>query len=205
MSLVVFSTISPLEQPGHLPNLLFSSWQVFPNQYSWEPQHEGLHGVVQCFLKHFLFQNRIFWDFPGSPVVKTLLPMQGTQLWSLIGELRCRIPRKWTWRLLSRVRLFATPWTIHTVHGILQARILEWVAYPFSSRSSRPRNWTWVFCIAGRFFTNWAMREVPRYWRKNVNLYADFWWHEGQCPWPLHCSSVICTWFCSFYFAFNIC
>ena len=38
-------------------------------------------------------------------------------------------------------------------------RILEWVAYPFSSRSFRPRNWTRVSCIAGRFFTNWAIRE----------------------------------------------
>ena len=44
-----------------------------------------------------------------------------------------------------------TPWTIE-VHGILQARILEWVAYPFSSGSSQPRNWTGVSCIAGRFF-----------------------------------------------------
>ena len=38
-------------------------------------------------------------------------------------------------------------------------RILEWVAYPFSSRSSRPRNGTWVSCIAGRFFTNWTIKE----------------------------------------------
>ena len=37
--------------------------------------------------------------------------------------------------------------------------ILEWVAYPFSSGSSWPRNWTRVSCIAGRFFTNWATRE----------------------------------------------
>jgi len=37
-------------------------------------------------------------------------------------------------------------------------RILEWVAYPFSSRSSWPKNWTRVCCIAGGFFTNWTMR-----------------------------------------------
>ena len=49
-------------------------------------------------------------------------------------------------------------------HGILQARILEWVAYPFSSGSSQPRNQTRVSCIAGRFFTNWAMREAPLGW-----------------------------------------
>ena len=39
-------------------------------------------------------------------------------------------------------------------------RILEWVAYPFSSESSWPRNWTRVSCIAGWFFTNWAIREA---------------------------------------------
>ena len=39
-------------------------------------------------------------------------------------------------------------------------RILEWVAYPFSSGSSRPRNRTVVSCIAGKFFTNWAIREA---------------------------------------------
>ena len=39
-------------------------------------------------------------------------------------------------------------------------RVLEWVAYPFSSRSSWPRNWTRVSCIAGGFFTNWAIREA---------------------------------------------
>ena len=39
-------------------------------------------------------------------------------------------------------------------------RILEWVAYPFSSRFSWPRNWTTVSLIAGWFFTNWAIREA---------------------------------------------
>jgi len=39
-------------------------------------------------------------------------------------------------------------------------RILEWVAYPFSSRSSRPRNQTGVSCIAGGFFTNWKRELV---------------------------------------------
>ena len=39
-------------------------------------------------------------------------------------------------------------------------RILEWVAFPFSSWSSRPRNWTGVLCIAGGFFANWVIREA---------------------------------------------
>ena len=44
----------------------------------------------------------------------------------------------------------------YTAHGILQARILEWVAFPFSRGSSQPRDRTQVSCIAGRFFTSWA-------------------------------------------------
>ena len=48
----------------------------------------------------------------------------------------------------------------YTVHGILQARILEWVTIPISKGSSQPRDRTQVSCIAGRFFTSWATREM---------------------------------------------
>ena len=43
-----------------------------------------------------------------------------------------------------------------SVQGILQARTLEWGAFPFSRGSSQPRDWTQVSQIAGRFFTIWA-------------------------------------------------
>ena len=46
-----------------------------------------------------------------------------------------------------------------SVHGILQARILEVVAIPFSKESSQLRDQTWVNCIAGRFFTVLTTRE----------------------------------------------
>ena len=42
------------------------------------------------------------------------------------------------------------------VHGILQARILEWVAFLFSRGSSQPSDWTQVSCIAGIFLTSWV-------------------------------------------------
>ena len=47
-----------------------------------------------------------------------------------------------------------------SVHGIFQARVLEWVAIAFSRGSSQPRDRTWVSCIVGRRFTVWATREV---------------------------------------------
>ena len=60
--------------------------------------------------------------------------------------------------------LFVTPWTVARQAplsmGILQARILEWVAMPSSRGSTRPRDQTQFFCIAGGFFTVWATREA---------------------------------------------
>jgi len=53
-----------------------------------------------------------------------------------------------------------------SVHGILQARILQWFAMPFSRGSSWSRDHIWVSCIAGRFFTIWATSKVP-YTRKD--------------------------------------
>ena len=56
-----------------------------------------------------------------------------------------------------------------SVHGILQARILEWVAISFSRGSFRPRDRTQVSCIAGRRFNLWAniAKEINKYFKKN--------------------------------------
>ena len=98
---------------------------------------------------------------------------------------------KWKVKSLSHVRLLATPWTAayqappsmgfsrqeywsglpllcdcmdYIFDGILQARILEWVTFPFSGGSSQPRDRIQVSRIAGRFFTSWATREAQEYW-----------------------------------------
>ena len=51
-------------------------------------------------------------------------------------------------------------WILYQLSHKGNPRILEWIAYPFSSRSSWLRNQTRVSCIAGRFFTSWAIREA---------------------------------------------
>ena len=70
--------------------------------------------------------------------------------WGIVGLLCCAY-------LLSPVQHFATLWTVALQAllsmGILQARILEWVAVPFSSGSFQPRDQTQISHIAGRFFT----------------------------------------------------
>ena len=52
----------------------------------------------------------------------------------------------------------------YTVHGILQVRILKWVAFLFSRGSSQPSDRTQVSRIAGGFFTSWVTREAQEYW-----------------------------------------
>ena len=51
-------------------------------------------------------------------------------------------------------------WILYQLSHQGSPRILEWVTYSFSSRSSQPRNQIWVSCIAGRFFTSWATRKA---------------------------------------------
>ena len=67
-------------------------------------------------------------------------------------------------KFLSHVWLFATPWTSlpgSSIHGIFQARILEWVAISFSRGSSRTRDQTQVSRIAGRHFKTLSHQGSP--------------------------------------------
>ena len=84
------------------------------------------------------------WNSPGHTTgvgslshLQGIFPIQGSNP----GLLNCR-------RILYQLSHQGSP------------GILEWVAYPFSRGSSRPRNQTTVSCIAGGFFTNWAIREA---------------------------------------------
>ena len=68
-----------------------------------------------------------------------------------------------------------------SVHEILQARILEWVAILFSRGSSQPRDHTQVSCIAGRLFTIWATREVLKYVYYNLNCEFGMLLQRSKC------------------------
>ena len=89
----------------------------------------------------------------------------------------------------------------YSVHGILQARILEWVAVFFSRGSSRPRVRTWVSCIVGEFFTmfdiniigntsfknKWQFYKLNKQYETHISLLLFFsfssdWWGVGHRP-----------------------
>ena len=70
-----------------------------------------------------------------------------------------------------------------SVHEILQARILEWIAIPFSRGSSWPRDRTWISHIAGRFFTIWTINSV----QFGGSVMSSSWWLQHTrplCPSP---------------------
>ena len=74
----------------------------------------------------------------------------------------------------------------YTVHGIIQARILEWVAFPFSGGSSQPRDQTQVSPIADGFFTSWTTRETQEYWNRLAYPFSK------ESSWPRNRTGVSC-------------
>ena len=77
------------------------------------------------------------------------------------------------------IPVFASPCT--SVHGILQARILEWVVFPFSRESSKPRDQTQVSSIAAGFFNNWAIREsIPQH--SLILIFLRWRWQLDKWP-----------------------
>ena len=76
--------------------------------------------------------------------------------------------------------------TLCIVHGILQARVLVWVDVSFSRGCSQSRDWTQVFCTAGRFFTSWVIREAQRKkveWQRIDAFKLWCWRRLFRVPW----------------------
>ena len=79
----------------------------------------------------------------------------------------------------------------YTVHGNIQARILEWVAFPFSRGSSQPRDQTQISYIASGFFTSWATREDQEYWSGSLSLLWYIFLTQESNQGLLHCRWIL--------------
>ena len=119
--------------------------------------------------KHLLLLSRniqpfkIIWDFP---------------FFSFWGDTSFIV----VFQSLSRVRIFVTPWTIacqsSSVHGISQARILEWVAISSSRRSPQLSDWTHISCIGRWILYHWATREAHLLSYLSENDYLRFYYNN---------------------------
>ena len=80
---------------------------------------------------------------------------------------------------------------LSVTHVILQAKILEWVAFPFSRGSSQPRDWTQVSHTAGGFFTSWATREAKNTGVVSQSLLQRI-FPTPESKWDLlHCRQIL--------------
>ena len=109
------------------------------------------NGLVDGKSGHTLSFHPCFftWNFVSPPTWFWAQPMK----WSEV---------KWCRSVMSKLcdpMDCSLPGSL--VHGIVQARVLEWVAISFSRGSSQPRDWTQDSRIVGRHFTTWATREAP--------------------------------------------
>ena len=84
------------------------------------------------------------------------------------------------------------------IHGIVQARVLEWVASSFPRGSSRPRDWTWISSIVGRCFIVWATRDGNQ---KSMPMTLNFTF-KSKCGWMWPSSLTFST---RFYTWWDIC
>ena len=128
------------------------------------------------FHNHFLTREQEHWACPLMRVVqyceKRIEGAGPLNCWAQVDKLVSeRSVRNILYSGKVKVKVLVTrrvrlcdpvgcSWPGPSVHGILQARIRELVAIPFSRGSSLPRDWTWVSCIAGRFFTLCATGEA---------------------------------------------
>ena len=137
-------------------DILYNMWNIANvfNNYKWNGTFKNCESLLYTWnLYNIIYQVK--WSESRSVVSHSLWPHGVySNLCSQLLEVKCKS--------LSHVRSL---WLMdYIVRGILQARILEWVAFPFSRGSSQPRDWTQVSCIAGRFFTSWSTREAQEYW-----------------------------------------
>ena len=115
-----------------------------------DPKDYTVHGILQATILEW-----VAFPFSRGPSQ----PRDRTQVSCIAGGFFTNWPIKVKVKVAQSCPTLCDP-IDHTVHEILQARILEWVAVPFSRGFSQPRDWTQVSHIAGRFFTKWAIREV---------------------------------------------
>ena len=144
-----------------------------------------IDGETMETVTDFIFLgSKITADGDCSHEIKRCL-LRGKKLW-----------QSWKWKSESEVALscptLCNPLDCSppgsSVHGIFQARILEWVTISFSRRSSWLRDWTQVSCIVGRCFTVWATREVKP--RQHIKKQRHYFVNKGSSSQGYGFSSV---------------
>ena len=128
-----------------------------PSMGSHRVRHDWRNSSSSSSNEGIVLNKEVTWDDYLKHVTKDILR---EKFWE-----KCQLLLKFMLAILdlylgARERKWKLLMESSRVHGILHARIRERVAFPFSTGSSQPRDWTQVSHIAGGFFTSWAVREA---------------------------------------------
>ena len=110
------------------------------------------HASLYCGGYYYYYFGFLTWYIPSSGIAGSY----GSCTYSFFLKEVPYCSPQWKWKSLCDPMDY-------TVHGILQTRILEWVAIPFSKGSSQPRNRTQVSHVAGRFFYHLSHQASPAF------------------------------------------
>ena len=123
-----------------------------------------------CLTTPFLFYQcallchspqKPFWYYPRQDVLKVIwCPLMVGVVYKLSVVFQMGYMSSYLRKCLTLCDPMDCSLPCSSIHGIFQARVLEWVSISFSRVSSQARDWTQVSCIVGRRFTIWATREV---------------------------------------------
>ena len=131
-------------------------------------------GCPSCIelLLHFIKKNQLdifvwacLWVLYSIPLIYTFIPLKYHTI-LIIVKVKMLVAQS----CLSLCDPMNCSLSGSSVYAILQAKILEWIAIPFSRGSSLPKDQTLISCIADRFFTIWATREAPIGWNRCIFL-----------------------------------
>ena len=136
--------------------LVAQSCPTLCNLMDCSPPGSSVHGILQARILEWIaiLSSRGF-SWPRDWTLVSCIAVRFFTLWAT--------GKSWKVKVAQLCSTLCDPMN-YIVHGILQARILKWITFPFSSISSQPRDRTQVSCIACGFFISWAPREAQEYW-----------------------------------------
>ena len=171
-SLSLFQGIFPTQ--GSNPGLPHCRWILY------QMSHKGSPRILEWIA--YAFSSRSSW--PRNRTRVSGLASRFFTYWAVREALKSECESH------SVVSDSLQPHGLHSP-GILQARILERVAFPFSTGSSQPRDQTQVSRIAGKFFTSWATREAKEYWGVSLSLLQWIFLTQESNQGLLHCRQIL--------------
>ena len=183
-------------QVSHIAGRFFTIWATRETQEYWSgfssvtQSYPTLCDPMDCAHQAFLSITNS-WNLLKLISIESVMPsnhlilcrpllllpsiFSSIRVFSSQSVLRITRPKYWSFSLSISPSTEYSGLISFRIDWLDLLAVLEWVAYPFSKGSSQSRNWTRVFCIAGRFFISWAIGEAQI---KDIHIQNNVFWRD---------------------------